>query len=86
MTIDWEFQDDKPFIERSVASSERGPGCLTHIIYDGDPVSVIWYNERKAVQVSGGNGFTQSEGKHVAIFGIALIKIIISGDYIMKEL
>lgn len=86
MSKNWQFRENKPFLKEVPDKQSDGIAYQTSIIYDGEPIDVTWFPERTGVQISGGSGVDERVGRDAAIFGIVLIKLMLSGENCFKEL
>lgn len=89
MTKAWEFRDNWPYLKRvpdDLSDAEDANGYQTSIIYDGQPINVTWFPERKGVSISGNADVDERVGKDAAVFGVVLIKLMRSGANCLNEL
>ena len=86
MSNTWSFRENGPYINQVYDKQSDGTGYKTGIIYDSNPITVTWYPERMGLQVSGGSNLGEKTGRDAAMFGLILIKLILSGDDCMIEI
>lgn len=54
--------------------------------YDGQSTSVTYFPDREGVKLTAGDSPGYEEGKERAVLGLVLIKLLRSGEMVMKEL
>ena len=96
MTKTWQFRDDKPFLKKvqdPYMPDEKDPdkwekGWRTHLVYDGLPVEVTWFPERMGAQISSATteDIVEQAGREIALFGVILIKLMLSGADCIQEI
>jgi hypothetical protein len=92
MSDNWSFREDEPFLEEDAKVTGEDEdhsykaGWKTNITYNGNVVAITWFNDTNSVRVVGGNGLTEKNGKKIAVLGVALIKLLRSGENCLVEL
>lgn len=83
---EWKFVEDKYLVEEGPMFATEENVCSTHIVYDGEECKIsLFPGDTEGALIDGYEG-SYDDREQCAIFGVALIKIILSGENIMVEL
>jgi hypothetical protein len=88
MNEEWEFRNKGPHlrvIPDDYSDDDTATGYRTSIVYEDRPIDVTWYPDRRGVEIKAPTGVDEMVGREAAILGTVLIKMMMSGENLFRE-
>jgi len=88
MNEDWKLREKGPYlrvIPDNYSDDDTATAYRTSIVYEDSQIDVTWYPDRRGVEIMSSTGVDEMVRREAAILGTVLIKMMMSGENLFRE-